>query len=161
MPTVPTEKTLGMATIGWDRSLGLPDEIGSIEVGKKADLVLFDPKRPKWRNLINPMTNPAYNVDGRSVHSAIVEGQVAIENHALTCRGHVGVDSAGARSWAGVVGAGRCFVSAPFGGGLGSRAANGILNKRELKSGRGWRAEILGPSVPVRTTGEPEHGAAD
>lgn len=84
MPIVPAEKALEMATIDWDRSRGLSDDIGSIGVGTEADLVLFDTERPKWRNLINPVTNLVYNADGRSVHSMIVEGPVAVENHAPT-----------------------------------------------------------------------------
>ena len=84
MPIVPAEKALEMATIDWERSLGLSDDIGSIEVGRKAVLVLFDTKRPKRRNLMNPVTNLVYNADGSSVHSVIIEGRVAVENHAPT-----------------------------------------------------------------------------
>ena len=78
---IPAEKALEMATIDNARSLGLDDEIGSIEVGKKADLVLFDTKRPEWRTLFNPVNNLVYNADGRSVHTVIVDGKVVVEDH--------------------------------------------------------------------------------
>jgi cytosine/adenosine deaminase-related metal-dependent hydrolase len=63
------------------RALGLEDDIGSLEVGKKADLVLFDTRRPEWRTLFNPVNSLVYNADGRSVHTVIVDGRVVVENH--------------------------------------------------------------------------------
>lgn len=81
---VSAETALEMATIQGARALGLSDEIGSIEVGKKADLVLFDTRRPEWRNLFNPVNNLVYNADGRSVHTVIVDGRVVVEDHQPT-----------------------------------------------------------------------------
>ncbi len=78
---VPAETALEMATIGGAAALGLDGDIGSIEEGKKADLVLFDTRRPEWRTLFNPVNNLVYNADGRSVHTVIVDGQVRVENH--------------------------------------------------------------------------------
>ena len=78
---IPAETALEMATIQGARALGLGDEIGSIEVGKKADLVLFDTKRPEWRTIFNPVNNLVYNADGRSVHTVIVDGQIVVEDH--------------------------------------------------------------------------------
>ncbi|MEE9247132.1 MAG: amidohydrolase [Dehalococcoidia bacterium] len=78
---VPAETALEMATIQGARALGLDADIGSIEVGKKADLVLFDTRRPEWRTLFNPVNSLVYNADGRSVHTVIVDGKVVIENH--------------------------------------------------------------------------------
>jgi cytosine/adenosine deaminase-related metal-dependent hydrolase len=49
-------------------------------VGKKADLVLFDTRRPEWRTLFNPVNSLVYNADGRSVHTVIVDGHVVVEN---------------------------------------------------------------------------------
>ncbi len=81
---IPAEKALEMATIDGARALGLGDEIGSIEPGKKADLVLFDTRRPEWRSLINPVNNLVYNADGRSVHTVIVDSRVVVEDHRPT-----------------------------------------------------------------------------
>ena len=78
---IPAETALEMATIKGAEALGLGDEIGSIEPGKKADLVLFDTKRPEWRPIFNPVNNLVYNADGRSVHTVIVDGKVVVENH--------------------------------------------------------------------------------
>ena len=78
---IPAETALEMATIQGAKALGLGDEIGSLEVGKKADLVLFDTKRPEWRTIFNPVNNLVYNADGRSVHTVIVDGKVVVERH--------------------------------------------------------------------------------
>ena len=81
---IPAETALEMATINGARALGLDADIGSIEVGKKADLVLFDTKRVEWRTLFNPVNNLVYNADGRSVHTVIVDGRVVVEDHKPT-----------------------------------------------------------------------------
>jgi len=78
---VPVETALEMATLNGARALGLDHDLGSIEVGKKADLVLFDTRRPEWRNLFNPVNTLVYNADGRSVHTVIVDGRVVVQNY--------------------------------------------------------------------------------
>lgn len=81
---VPAEKALEMATIDGARAVGLESEIGSLEVGKKADIVLFDTRRPEWRTLFNPVNSLVYNADGRSVDTVIVDGRVVVERHKPT-----------------------------------------------------------------------------
>ena len=78
---IPAETALEMATIQGARTLGMDGEIGSIETGKKADLVLFDTKRPEWRTIFNPVNNLVYNADGRSVHTVVVDGNVVVDSH--------------------------------------------------------------------------------
>ena len=81
---VPAETALEMATIQGARALGLDADIGSIEVGKRADLVLFDTRRPEWRTIFNPVNNLVYNADGRSVHTVIVDGRVVVDGGSPT-----------------------------------------------------------------------------
>ncbi|MGH8057762.1 MAG: amidohydrolase family protein [Candidatus Entotheonellia bacterium] len=76
---IPAETALELATLNGAKALGLEQEIGSIEVGKKADLVLFDTMRPEWRSLFNPVNTLVYNADGRSVHTVIVDGRTVVE----------------------------------------------------------------------------------
>src|SRR2546425_12402012 len=73
-----------MATLVGAQALGVDDEIGSIEPGKKADLVLFDTQRPEWQALFNPINNLVYNADGRSVHTGIVDGRVRVDAYRQT-----------------------------------------------------------------------------
>jgi len=78
---VPAEQALELATLHGARALGLEREIGSLEVGKRADLVLFETRRPEWRALFNPVNTLVYGADGRSVHTVLVDGRVVVENH--------------------------------------------------------------------------------
>ena len=79
MRQIPAEQALEMATLLGAQALGLGDELGSIEPGKRADLVLFDTRRPEWQALFNPVNNLVYNADGRSVHTVIVDGRVVVD----------------------------------------------------------------------------------
>ena len=76
----PAEKAYEMATLGGARTLLLEDEIGSLEVGKRADLVLHDTDRPEWRPLLNVMNQLVWSADGRGVHTVLVDGRVVVEN---------------------------------------------------------------------------------
>jgi cytosine/adenosine deaminase-related metal-dependent hydrolase len=78
---ITAETALELATIRGAETLGLGDEIGSIEAGKKADLALYDTRRAEWATLFNPVNSLVYNADGRSVHTVIVDGRVVVENH--------------------------------------------------------------------------------
>jgi len=77
---VPAEHALEMATLVGARALGLHHEIGSIEVGKKADLVLFETRRAEWRSLLDPVNNLVYAADGRSVRTVIADGRVVVDD---------------------------------------------------------------------------------
>jgi cytosine/adenosine deaminase-related metal-dependent hydrolase len=81
---IPAETALETITRNGARAFGLADELGSIEAGKKADLVLFDTHRPEWQALFNPINNLIYNADGRSVHTVIVDGRVVVEEYRQT-----------------------------------------------------------------------------
>ena len=76
---VPAEAALEMATLHGAQAMGWGDELGSIETGKKADLVCFDTLRPEWQALWNPVNNLVYNADGRSVHTVVIDGRVVVD----------------------------------------------------------------------------------
>ena len=81
---VPAEAALEMATLHGAQAMGLGEELGSIEVGKKADLVAFDTLRPEWQALWNPVNNLVYNADGRSVHTVVIDGRVVVDAYRQT-----------------------------------------------------------------------------
>jgi cytosine/adenosine deaminase-related metal-dependent hydrolase len=81
-PTLfPAETAFEMATLGGARALLMADEIGSIEAGKRADLVLHDRDRPEWNPLLNIANQLVYSIDGRSVHTVFVDGKKVVADH--------------------------------------------------------------------------------
>lgn len=76
-PTVlPAGKVLEMATINGATALGMEKEIGSIEVGKKADMVLVDMKAPHLTPYRNPISHLVYSAEGSDVSTVICNGQI-------------------------------------------------------------------------------------
>lgn len=80
---IPAETAIEMATINGARALLWDDEIGSIEPGKKADIIIFDTNRPEWRPLNNPLINLVYSASGDSVDTVIIDGKIVMENRAI------------------------------------------------------------------------------
>lgn len=73
---LPAGKVLAMATIEAARALGLEDEIGSLEVGKKADIILIDMHQPHLYPPDMPLYRVAYFANGNDVETVIVGGEV-------------------------------------------------------------------------------------
>ncbi|MCR9070721.1 MAG: amidohydrolase family protein [Alphaproteobacteria bacterium] len=84
---LPPGKVLEMATIDGAAALGMAEEIGSIEVGKQADLILVDLFKPH----MVPMTMPLYRLacfaNGADVDTTIVAGRILMRDREL-----VGID---------------------------------------------------------------------
>lgn len=76
----PAEKAYEMATLGGAELMQLSDQIGSLEVGKKADVVMHDTDRPEWRPLLNVMNQLVWSADGRGVHTVVVDGRKVVED---------------------------------------------------------------------------------
>jgi 5-methylthioadenosine/S-adenosylhomocysteine deaminase len=81
---MPPETGLEMATINGAKAALMSERIGSIEVGKDADIVLFDTKRPEWQPLINPVANLVYSATGDSVRDVFVAGEPVVVGGRLT-----------------------------------------------------------------------------
>lgn len=80
----PAEKAYEMATLSGARAMGMEDRIGSLEVGKRADVVVHDTDRPEWRPLLNVMNQLVWSADGRGVHTVVVDGEVVVEDGRMT-----------------------------------------------------------------------------
>ena len=79
-PTVmPANKVLEMATINGAAALGMENEIGSIKVGKKADLVLVDMKAPHLTPYRNPVSHLVYSTEGADVSTVICNGNILMK----------------------------------------------------------------------------------
>jgi len=81
---MPPETGLEMATINGAKAALISERIGSIEVGKEADIVLFDANRPEWQPLINPVSNLVYGATGDSVRDVFVMGDQVVTDGRLT-----------------------------------------------------------------------------
>lgn len=78
-PTVmPPERVLEMATRNGARAALWDDEIGSLEIGKKADVAIFDTRKPEWRPVINPIANLVYASRG-GADTVIVDGAILMD----------------------------------------------------------------------------------
>jgi 5-methylthioadenosine/S-adenosylhomocysteine deaminase len=76
---MPAETVLEMATLHGARTMHWEDDIGSLEPGKKADVVLLRRDRPEMVPLLNPANALVYATDGRSVDMVIIDGKVVVE----------------------------------------------------------------------------------
>ena len=76
---LPAGKVLEMATIDAARALGMEKDLGSIEAGKKADVILLDMFKPHLFPLNMPVYRVAYFANGNDVDTVIVNGEVLME----------------------------------------------------------------------------------
>jgi cytosine/adenosine deaminase-related metal-dependent hydrolase len=88
---MPPERVLEMATIRGAEALLLDRQIGSIEPGKRADLVLYDLDTPEWRPLLNPLNNLVYAATGASVRTVLIDGRIVLDEGRLTTVDEKGV----------------------------------------------------------------------
>lgn len=77
---LPPGKTLEMVTVDAAKALGLGDEIGSLEVGKKADIILIDWFRPHLAPMNMPLYRVAYFANGNDVSTVLVNGRVLMRD---------------------------------------------------------------------------------
>ena len=82
---VSPEKALEMATIDAAKALMWDKEIGSLEEGKKADLIVVDTKRSNWAPLHDFSLVPSlvYSGEGADVETVIINGQIVMENRKI------------------------------------------------------------------------------
>ena len=72
-----------IATINGAKALGLEKEIGSIEVGKKADLAMLDLNTPSLTPRNNLIAGLSYSANGSEVDTVIINGQVTMEGRKM------------------------------------------------------------------------------
>jgi len=77
---LPAQKVLRMATVEGAQAVGLDDFIGTIDVGKRADIILIDLKKPHLTPLHDLYANIVYSARGSDVDTVIVNGRVLMEN---------------------------------------------------------------------------------
>jgi 5-methylthioadenosine/S-adenosylhomocysteine deaminase len=73
-------KLLELATIEGAKVLALENEIGSLEVGKKADITIIDMKKPHLKPSVDPVADLIYFGNGNDVDTVIIDGRKVVEN---------------------------------------------------------------------------------
>jgi 5-methylthioadenosine/S-adenosylhomocysteine deaminase len=73
-----------MATLAGYRAIAWQDDIGSLEPGKKADLIVINTDRPEWVPTYNYVYSLVYTASGDSVETVMVDGKILMEKRELT-----------------------------------------------------------------------------
>lgn len=76
--------SLRMATAGGARSMGLGDEVGAVEAGRRADLMLLDLGSLGFVPLNDPVRQVVYCENGSSVRTVFVNGRIVVDEGTLT-----------------------------------------------------------------------------
>jgi len=73
-------EVLRIATLNGAKALGLEKSIGSLETGKKADIILIDFSKPHLKPLHDVYASIVYSAHGSDVDTVIVDGKILMEN---------------------------------------------------------------------------------
>ncbi|HEV7500341.1 MAG TPA: amidohydrolase, partial [Vicinamibacteria bacterium] len=76
----PAPAVLEMATLGGARALGMEDRLGSLEAGKRADLVVVSTAAPRMHPLYDPVSHLVYVAKGADVSDVVIEGRVVMRD---------------------------------------------------------------------------------
>lgn len=81
--SIPAHTALKMATINGAKALGWGKEIGSLEVGKKADLILIDTDKSHFFPRHNQISAMAYSAQASDVDTVIINGKIIMEKRII------------------------------------------------------------------------------
>jgi 5-methylthioadenosine/S-adenosylhomocysteine deaminase len=82
--SLPAARVLRMATLGGARALGLGDEIGSVEAGKRADLTLIDLERLHTTPRPEVVSTIVYAAEATDVRTVLIDGRIVLRDGTLT-----------------------------------------------------------------------------
>lgn len=76
-------EVVAMATINGARTLGIDKFTGSLEIGKKADLIIIDINSPHLTPMYDPYSHIVYSARGSDVDTVIIDGKIVMRNKKL------------------------------------------------------------------------------
>lgn len=83
-PTITSSyEVLKMATINGAKALGVDHLVGSIEKGKKADIIILDMNKIETYPMVDLITNVVHNTESSNVDTTIVNGEILMKNRKL------------------------------------------------------------------------------
>ncbi len=80
---VPAATAIRMATLNGAKALGLEHEIGSLEVGKKADVIMLDARKPHYWPRHNPVAAVTYSAQAADVRHVFINGEWVVKDYAV------------------------------------------------------------------------------
>lgn len=80
---LPAREVLRMATIRGAQALGLDTHVGSLEVGKRADVIMIDAAQPHLAPRHDPIALLVYSAQAADVHTVLVDGRILLEDRVL------------------------------------------------------------------------------
>ncbi|MDD5167592.1 MAG: amidohydrolase [Syntrophales bacterium] len=84
-PTVMSAETvIRMATCNGAKVLGLDRQVGTLTVGKKADICIIDMNKPHLTPMYNEYSHLAYAISGSDVDTVLINGRIVMRNRCLT-----------------------------------------------------------------------------
>lgn len=88
---LPAMRVLKMATIDGARALGLESEVGSLEIGKRADLIVVDLNQTHSTPMSNIVSSLVYSAQPSDVRTTIVDGEIVMRDRELLTLNEVSV----------------------------------------------------------------------
>jgi 5-methylthioadenosine/S-adenosylhomocysteine deaminase len=88
---LPAEQVVEMATIGGARAIHLEKQIGSLEAGKKADLILVDTTAPHATPMYNVYSQLVYALKATDVKTVVVGGKIVMEDRRMLTLDEAGI----------------------------------------------------------------------
>ena len=82
---ITASETIAMGTNGGAKAIGMEDKLGSIEVGKRADMFLFEPRHLKSIPMHDPYATAVYSSSQENISTTIVNGKVVYRNGMFAC----------------------------------------------------------------------------
>ena len=81
--TIDAGTVVKLATIGSARAIGLDEHIGSLEVGKQADVIIVERARPHQTPMYHPASHIVYTTKSADVRDVVVAGRILVRNRAV------------------------------------------------------------------------------
>jgi len=84
-PTIMSaNQLLLMATLNGAKAYRMDKELGSLETGKAADIMIINPDQPHWYPRYDPVNSIAYAMQSEDVESVVINGEIVMQNRELT-----------------------------------------------------------------------------
>lgn len=79
----PAIEIVKMATINGAKVLGMEDKIGSLEIGKKADIITINLDKPHLTPIYNPYSHLVYSVNAADVDNVVINGKIVMRERVV------------------------------------------------------------------------------